>query len=266
MKEKIKLIASDLDGTLLPEGTKDINPEIYEIIRRLHEKGITFAAASGRDLETMVVVLEPVKELIYGISNNGGRVAERMSENKSVLTLDWELVKRVIEEVRSDENCEFVSVNTLEGTFTDSKNREIIDWLINGYGLKPVIVDDMISRPLEVMKISLFMKSDAGKHVGPYIEKYGKLAHVTAAGERWIDFTHSDADKGLAFKNLIDMLGIKKEETWAFGDNNNDISMLQAAGRGFAAPGARKEVTEAADECLDGTLWDAVVNKLKELL
>ena len=39
----IKLIASDLDGTLLKEGTMDINPEIYDIIRKLKAKGIVFA-------------------------------------------------------------------------------------------------------------------------------------------------------------------------------------------------------------------------------
>ena len=44
----IKLIASDIDGTLLPEGTAQINPEIFQVIRKLKEKEILFAAASGR--------------------------------------------------------------------------------------------------------------------------------------------------------------------------------------------------------------------------
>ena len=47
----IKLIASDLDGTLLKEGTMDINPEIYDIIRKLKAKGIVFAAVSGREYD-----------------------------------------------------------------------------------------------------------------------------------------------------------------------------------------------------------------------
>ena len=44
----IKLIASDVDGTLLPEGTADLNAELYDVILKLKEKGIVFAAASGR--------------------------------------------------------------------------------------------------------------------------------------------------------------------------------------------------------------------------
>ena len=43
-----KLLFFDIDGTLLPEGTAEINPEIFEVIRKLKEKDILFAAASGR--------------------------------------------------------------------------------------------------------------------------------------------------------------------------------------------------------------------------
>ena len=56
----IKLIASDLDGTLLKEGTMDINPEIYDIIRKLKAKGIVFAAVSGREYDSIERVFAPV--------------------------------------------------------------------------------------------------------------------------------------------------------------------------------------------------------------
>ena len=43
----IKLIVSDVDGTLVPDGTRDVNPELFETILKLREKGIQFAVASG---------------------------------------------------------------------------------------------------------------------------------------------------------------------------------------------------------------------------
>ena len=52
----IRLIASDLDGTLLPEGTADIDSKIYEVIRGLQRAGITFVAASGRNYESVMSV------------------------------------------------------------------------------------------------------------------------------------------------------------------------------------------------------------------
>ena len=68
----IKLIASDLDGTLLKEGTMDINPEIYDIIRKLKAKGIVFAAVSGREYDSIERVFAPVKDDIYFIAGNVG--------------------------------------------------------------------------------------------------------------------------------------------------------------------------------------------------
>ena len=44
----IKLIASDIDGTLVHDGTHELNPELCDVILQLKEKGIQFAAASGR--------------------------------------------------------------------------------------------------------------------------------------------------------------------------------------------------------------------------
>ena len=72
--ETIKLIASDLDGTLVPEGTPDINPQVLEVISRLKEKGILFAAASGRQYQSMYKLLEPIKDDVIFIAENGGAI------------------------------------------------------------------------------------------------------------------------------------------------------------------------------------------------
>ena len=67
----IRLIASDLDDTLLPEGTSDLNPEYFELIRALHKKGILFTAASGRHYNSMKRLLAPVKEELIFLCGNG---------------------------------------------------------------------------------------------------------------------------------------------------------------------------------------------------
>ena len=70
----IKLIASDIDGTLLIEGTDKINPEIFEVIKKLKEKGIIFAAASGRQYGSIRKLFAPVKDDIIFITDNGSSV------------------------------------------------------------------------------------------------------------------------------------------------------------------------------------------------
>ena len=58
----IRLIASDVDGTLVPESASQINPEYYDIIRALHQKGITVVIASGRQYASIRRLFEPVAD------------------------------------------------------------------------------------------------------------------------------------------------------------------------------------------------------------
>ena len=57
----IKLIVSDIDGTLVPDGSHKINPEIFDVILKLRAKGIQFAAASGRQWVSIESIFQPVK-------------------------------------------------------------------------------------------------------------------------------------------------------------------------------------------------------------
>ena len=67
----IKLIATDLDETLLPEGTFDLNPEYYEVIRELKKRGILFVAASGRHSTSIRRLFECVSEDVVILFCNG---------------------------------------------------------------------------------------------------------------------------------------------------------------------------------------------------
>lgn len=68
----IKLIASDLDGTLLLKGAQKLPPELFPIIKKLKEQGILFVAASGRQYPNMKRMFAPVAEDIGFVSENGG--------------------------------------------------------------------------------------------------------------------------------------------------------------------------------------------------
>ena len=92
----IKLIASDLDGTLLPEGTMDVNPELFDVIRRLKKKGVTFAAVSGREYDSIAKVFEPVKDDIYFIAGNGG-VISYQGQIIEKTAIEPELFKEAVE-------------------------------------------------------------------------------------------------------------------------------------------------------------------------
>ena len=70
----IKLVVSDIDGTLLEDGGHELNPELFEVILKLREKGMQFAAASGRQWASIEQVFDPIKEKIFYLSDNGAYV------------------------------------------------------------------------------------------------------------------------------------------------------------------------------------------------
>lgn len=127
-------------------------------------------------------------------------------------------------------------------------------------------MEDILEKKDRLVKISAFVKNqDAAQAAQPAIEKFAGRALVTAAGEHWIDFTALGSEKGNALKELQERLGVTAEETMAFGDNNNDISMLKCAGESYAVAEAREEVKAVSKYVLPAEA-DSVLHVLKTLL
>lgn len=260
----IKLIASDVDGTLLPEGTSDMNPELYEVVRELKKKGIAFVAASGRQMNSVRRVFAPVIDEVYFISNNGGYV-KYQNEVLACRSFVPEVAEEIISYIRQMEDT-FSLVTAPEGDYTDCEDAEMLRWLREGYRLSIEEVEDVMQMKGELVKISAFVKNkDAATEAVPAIKKFAGRALVTAAGEHWIDFTALGSEKGNALKELQERLHVTPEETMAFGDNNNDISMLKCAGESYAVADAREEVKAVCKHVLPAEK-DGVLKVLKTLL
>ena len=68
----IRLVCSDLDGTLLQYGKKELEGEIFDQIRALHDKGILFCPASGRQYTSLRKMFAPVADCCIFLCENGG--------------------------------------------------------------------------------------------------------------------------------------------------------------------------------------------------
>ena len=162
----IKLIASDVDGTLLPEGTADLNPELYDVILKLKEKGIVFAAASGRQANSVKTVFAPVEQEMYFITNNGGYVTYR-DEVLACRAFDGKTIEEILAYVRSLENT-FYLVTSPDGDYTDCRDKEMLEWLREGYRIHIDQIGDVMEKADRLVKISAFLKDkDAAKEAVP---------------------------------------------------------------------------------------------------
>ena len=128
----IKLVASDLDGTLLFKGAQSLPEEIFPLIRQLKKMGILFVAASGRQYANMKKMFRPVVDDMAFISENGGLAVY----NEKVLyqdSFEQELVREIAENIYDKEGSEF-TCSTKDFYYIRPKTEHFRDLMINVVG------------------------------------------------------------------------------------------------------------------------------------
>lgn len=261
----IKLVMTDIDGTLLKDGTLNLNPEYFEVIDKLTKKGITFVVASGRHIVSIKEVFAPVMDKIWVASQNGN-VLMHNGKSKIVRPIPQEWGRKLWQQVSRLGGMESI-LDTATGTYCPFEGTVMHKILIDDYHYNTTATGSWDSVPEEDFSMmTLYHPDSVGQICDEFIknEWEGKLEFFQS-GKYWIDVLRPNANKGVALKTICEELGISREETIAFGDNINDIPMLQCAGKGYAVDTARKETKEAADEVIPGYETDGVLKVLKTI-
>lgn len=264
----IRLIATDVDGTIAADGSCEINPEYYTVIRKLRALGIQVAAASGRQKDSLLDLFAPVKEKIFYISNNGAGLG-CWNRELYVQGMPPELIHELMADVAKLPDCQMI----LSGVDTCFYSPETEDWFIRylreDYRFEALpLPENMEEIDLSgIVKIAVYHDpSDTEPHPAvPLIRKMeGRLSGMVS-GREWVDFMAPGVSKGRALACLQESLQIGPEETMVFGDQMNDISMLQRAVHSFAVGGARPEVKAAAAHVTAPREEDGVLQIWKKL-
>jgi len=259
----IKLIVSDIDGTLLEDGTNMLNPELFEVILKLRAGGIQFAAASGRQWVSIESVFDPVKEKIFYLSDNGAYVGCH-GRSLFINEMEHSLVMELIRDIRS--NGLIPMICAPDFIYLDRRDADLYQWLINGYQYRIKLVDDLQQAEGAFIKVSAYREQKIEQVSGQLWERYRHKTKMAYAGDMWLDFMAPEVNKGQAVRLLQESLQIKPEETMAFGDQMNDMEMLKQAYYSFAIGNARPEVKAAARFQSDTNQRDGVLKILKLLL
>lgn len=259
----IKLVVSDIDGTLLEDGGHELNPELFDVILKLRAAGMQFAAASGRQWASIEAVFEPIKEKIFYLSDNGAYVG-MCGRNLFLNPIDRDLIHEMIRDIRAAGLTALLSGP--DQAYMDEDNPEFYRWLTEGYRFQVKKVRDLMQVEDQFIKISAYKKHDVEPATKELREKYGSRLKITISGDMWMDCMASGVNKGEAVKLLQESLGILPEETIAFGDQLNDMEMLKQAYYSFAIGNARPEVKAAARFQADTNVKDGVLKILKLLL
>ena len=262
----IRLIATDIDGTLVRESTPWIYPEILSAICEWTDRGGYFCVASGRQYYSIRHMFEEVSDRIIYLAENGAHVRYR---DKDILV--QKMRRNYVEELMTQlrqyyDECDLV-VSSTEGSLIENRNEEFIKLIAEGYHNKYRVVEDVLAVSEDIFKIAIRHEGsirDMGENV--LIPQWQDKVKVCMAGEDWVDFMDASVDKGNALRVIQEYLGVTAEETMAFGDNDNDIGLLAAAGESYAVENARDSVKAAAKHICPSYHEKGVYRVIEKLL
>ncbi len=254
----IKLIAFDLDGTLL-NSKKELTPNTRATLEKAASMGIEIVPSTGRFWNLIPDCVRELDFINYAITLNGAEVYD-VKKSKSLVKFEIPAERalkmaRVFDDI--DEIIYDFVVNS-KGYMRRELHEKIPDFMVGEWQVR--LVADF-RKPLEneefyeliknsegVQKIQIFtldknLRADLLKALPVVFRKN----LFTSSIPNNIEINDINAKKGNALKFLAEYLKISIENTIAFGDGLNDVSMIEAAGIGAAMKNSCKEVLDAAD-------------------
>lgn len=166
----IKLVVSDIDGTLVKDGYHTLNPRIPELVHKLKEKGIIFIAASGRQYPSMKHIFRDVKDDMIFIAENGAYVVCREWEIDEH-HLEPEIAEALIKDIRELDDGH-ITVSAKDKLYVETEDEHLLDLLRNGYKNEVVVTEDLLSHDFPILKVSIYRRDGIDEVAKEMIAKW----------------------------------------------------------------------------------------------
>lgn len=268
----IKLIVSDMDGTLL-NSNHQISKENLEAIRKAEEKGVHFAIATGRAYSDVKPLLEENNLKCECILSNG---AEYRDENGNILeevAIEKDSARKIINMIQKDglsveiyTDDGFYTIDTEEDSLRETARRiqtfnpgtsfedaleqaKIHPHFVNLHYINDV--EEFLNSDVKIAKfVAFYEDEETTLKVKKILEDIEGIA-ISSTFTRNIEINNKQAQKGLILAKVIEKLGLKKEEVIVLGDSYNDISLFTEFPISFAMENAVPEIKDLAKHITD---------------
>jgi len=260
---KIKLVVSDIDGTLV-NSAYELSNEFYGIFDKLKAKNILFAAASGRQFFNLSNRFETIQQEMIFIAENGSYVVDK-GEEILVQDMDPALTKQQLLDARSIPDT-YIVLCGKRMAYVEKTHPHFIS-MVKLYYDKFEIVEDLLQvEDDQFLKIAIFDLAGSEANSYKHFHQKSDYLQVKISGKLWLDISHKLADKGRAITLLQGKYGITKKETMAFGDYLNDLEMMHQAYYSFAMENAHPDIKKAARFRAKSNDENGVLEVLQQML
>lgn len=238
----IKLIATDMDGTLLRDDRTFDYARMEALLDQMDERGIRFVAASGNQYKQLRSYFEPVNpDRITYVSDNGALITHENTVLAESALSPYQ-ISRVLQ-WNAETHAHMDNLIILSGTngayVSNHATPEMIAAVKTFY---PTVhqVEKFMDVEDSIFRFSLVWDQDVDvhHHVQQLRDVFGEELHTTGSGFGSVDILAPGVNKRTGLEQLAAKWDIKPEEMAAFGDNGNDLEMLRYVKYPFVMPNA----------------------------
>lgn len=270
--QQIKLVALDLDGTLLND-EKTITPRTAAAIRKALEQGVTVLPATGRTASGVPEQLTNIPGVRYALTSNGAAVVDLETGDSLVrLPFDAAMALRaydVLEPLGGSLSI-FIHGRSYSEAKPEGQALEIVPQNLRSYFRTTRIeVEDMRQTLRDnadaIEKFSiLYPTLEDRDRAWQAVRRACPSIEITTSIERNMELNAPGVSKGRGLMALAERLDLCPDQVMAIGDSGNDLTMIEAAGLGVAMGNATEEVKAAADVVTADNNHDGVAQAIED--
>ena len=252
---KIKLVAMDLDNTLL-DSDKQISEHTKEVLKEAIRQGVYIVPATGRIFKAIPEFLRNIEGVRYALCCNGATVYDQY-EDKIIYTNHLSKdVTLTLFDMLDKYHCTHDIYQNGQGYMEKRYLEHLSDYNITGHLLDLINatrlpVEDLgkhlEENPKGIEKISVFFDDMEEREAAREELVKKNIASVSSALTNNIELNQFGCDKGDGLTHLAHHLGLSMDEVMACGDAGNDTMMIKAAGMGVVMKNGREELKKIAD-------------------
>lgn len=266
---KKHLIALDLDGTLL-KGDQTISPFTKEVLKTLKEEGHIVVIATGRSNRISIQYYEELKLDTPLINSNGAHVHHPRNNNWKTRysPIEHETARDIIN-ICYETNPDNILATVFDDVYIEQYDKRIFDFFggtIEDESFKIGRLYDTLNRDPSILMI--YPDEKHVPHIMDYIDQseHAKIVEQRTWGPplHVIEVMRRGLNKATALKDVAAEYGIPQERIIAFGDEGNDLAMLDYAGIGVAMGNGIDEAKSVAKIVTDTNENDGIGKMLAD--